>query len=180
MSGALIALIAVVARNGAIGRDNGLLWHLPEDLRHFRETTRGKAVIMGRRTWESLPEAFRPLPGRRNVVLTRDRAFVAGGEIVVHTLADALAAAAPEKVGSDEETAASAAADEVFVIGGAELYRQALPLAQRLYLTEVAADADGDAFFPALDPSEWREVRRRQGSSSEPPFAFVDYERVVR
>ena len=173
MSGALIALIAVVARNGAIGRDNELLWHLPEDLRHFRETTRGKAVIMGRRTWESLPEAFRPLPGRRNVVLTRDRAFVAGGAIVVHSLADALAAAAPE-------AATSAAQDEVFVIGGAELYRQALPLAQRLYLTEVAADADGDAFFPALDPSEWREVRRRQGSSSEPPFAFVDYERVVR
>lgn len=157
-----LALIAVVAQNGAIGRDNGLLWHLPEDLRHFRETTRGRAVIMGRRTWESLPEAFRPLPGRRNVVLTRDRDFTASGAVLAHTLADALTAAGD---------------GEVFVIGGAELYAQTLPAAQRLYLTEVAAAADGDAFFPAIDAAQWREIERREGGRGTPAFDFVTYER---
>ncbi|MBK1681234.1 dihydrofolate reductase [Rhodocyclus tenuis] len=160
----LLTLIAVVAQNGAIGRDNGLLWHLPEDLRHFRATTRGRTVIMGRRTWESLPPAFRPLPGRHNVVLTRDQGFAAEGASVVHTLPDALAIAG---------------AGEVFVIGGAELYRQALPLAQRLVLTEVAADADGDAFFPPVAADEWQEIGREEGSRGEPAFDFVSYQRIA-
>jgi dihydrofolate reductase len=159
-----VALIAVVAQNGAIGRDNALLWHLPEDLRHFRETTRGKSVIMGRRTWESLPPAFRPLPGRRNVVLTRDGAFAAPGAIVANTLAEALAAAGD---------------GEVFVIGGGDLYRQTLPVAHRLYLTEVAAAADGDAFFPTIEAAQWREIERREGGRGTPQFDFVTYERIT-
>ncbi|MQY50719.1 dihydrofolate reductase [Rhodocyclus gracilis] len=159
-----LSLIAVVARNLAIGRDNGLLWHLPEDLRHFRATTRGCAVIMGRRTWESLPAAFRPLPGRHNLVLTRDHGFVAPGASIVHSL---------------EEAIAAAGGGEVFVIGGAELYRQALPLAQRLVLTEVAADADGDAFFPPVAADEWQEIGRQEGSRSEPAFDFVSYQRIA-
>ncbi len=160
----MISLIAAVARNRAIGKDNQLLWRLPEDMRHFRETTRGKAVIMGRKTWESLPAAFRPLPGRRNIVLTRDPAYVAGGAVIARSLPDALALA-----GSEEE---------VFVIGGAELYRQALPLAGRLYLTEVAEAPDGDAFFPEISAADWQEISRatrRDESGLE--FAFVVYRR---
>jgi dihydrofolate reductase len=158
-----ISLIAAVAQNRAIGKDNQLLWHLPEDMRHFRETTRGKTVIMGRKTWESLPEKFRPLPGRRNIVVTRDRNFVAEGAELAHSLDEAIAAA-----GDDGET---------FVIGGAELYRQALPMAQRLYLTEVAQAYEGDVFFPEIQTAEWQEISRmQQCSNSGMEFAFVIYQ----
>jgi dihydrofolate reductase len=158
-----ISLIAAVAQNCAIGKDNQLLWQLPEDMRYFRETTRGKTVIMGRKTWESLPAAFRPLPGRRNIVVTRDRHYVADGAVLAHSLAEAVAAA-----GDDDET---------FIIGGAELYQQALPMAQRLYLTEVAKTYDGDVFFPEIMPAEWQEVSRTQHhSASGIAFAFVIYQ----
>lgn len=159
----MISLIAAVAQNRAIGKDNQLLWQLPEDMRYFRETTRGKTVIMGRKTWESLPAAFRPLPGRRNIVVTRDRQYVATGATVTYSLPEAIAAA-----GNDDET---------FVIGGAELYQQALPLAQRLYLTEVAQTCAGDAFFPELPATEWQEVsRQQQRGESGIEFAFVVYQ----
>jgi dihydrofolate reductase len=159
----MISLIAAVARNRAIGKDNQLLWHLPEDMRHFRETTRGKPVIMGRKTWESLPDAFRPLPGRHNIVVSRNAAYVAPGA----TLASSL-----------EEAIAQAGNDETFVIGGEELYRQALPVAQRLYLTEVDQDFDGDAFFPEVLPQEWEERTREPASgASGLKFSFVLYQR---
>jgi len=159
----MLSLIAAVAQNGAIGKDNQLLWQLPEDLRYFRETTRGKAVIMGRKTWESLPAAFRPLPGRRNIVVTRDRHYVATGATVVHSLPEALTAAGDES--------------ETFVIGGAELYRQALPLAQRLYLTEVAQTCAGDVFFPEISAADWQETSRtQQRSASGIEFAFAVYQ----
>lgn len=158
-----ISLIAAVAQNRAIGKDNQLLWHLPEDMRYFRETTRGKTVIMGRKTWESLPDKFRPLPGRRNIVVTRDNHYVADGALLAHSLDEAIAAA-----GEDGET---------FVIGGAELYKQALPLAQRLYLTEVAHAYEGDVFFPEIAPAEWQEISRaQQCSASGMAFAFVVYQ----
>ena len=115
----MISLIAAVAKNLAIGKDGQLLWHLPEDMRYFRETTRGKPVIMGRKTWESLPDAFRPLPGRKNIVISRNPAYDAAGATLVGSLSEA--------IGQTHE------AEEVFVIGGADIYRQALPLAQRLY-----------------------------------------------
>jgi dihydrofolate reductase len=163
----MIALIAVVARNGAIGNDQKLLWRLPEDLRHFRETTRGKPVIMGRKTWESLPPTFRPLPQRHNIVVSHNPTYLASGA----TLADSI----------DEAIRLAGDADEVLIIGGAEIYRQTLPLAQRLYLTEVAADPAGDAFFPAVTAAEWREVSRRAGcpdpAADFPTFDFVVYER---
>lgn len=160
----MISLIAAVAQNRAIGKDNQLLWHLPEDMRYFRETTRGKTVIMGRKTWESLPAAFRPLPGRRNIVVTRDRQYVAEGAVLVHSLEEAIGAA-------DDD-------GETFVIGGAELYRLALPLAQRLYLTEVAQTCTGDAFFPEIPGAEWQEVSRsQQRGESGIEFAFVVYQR---
>jgi len=160
----MISLIAAVASNRAIGKGQQLLWHLAEDMRHFRETTRGKPVIMGRKTWESLPASFRPLPGRRNLVVSRNPTYQAPGATLAGSLEDALRAAAD--------------AAEVFVIGGAELYRQALPLAARLYLTEVAASVEGDAFFPELAPDDWQEISRTQGhNESGPAIAFVVYQR---
>lgn len=162
-----LSLIAALASNRAIGKDNELLWHLPEDMRHFRETTRGKPVIMGRKTWESLPESFRPLPGRHNIVVSRDPAYQASGATLAGSLADAL-----------RQAEAQTSAEEVFVIGGAQLYREALPLANRLYLTEIEQDFDGDVFFPDVQPQDWEEISRQpsQGTSG-PQFSFVVYQR---
>lgn len=163
----MLSLIAAVAQNRAIGKDQQLLWHLPEDMRYFRETTRGKTVIMGRKTWESLPDAFRPLPGRRNIVVTRNPHYLATGAELADSLIEALDIA--NEKNSDEE---------IFVIGGAELYRQALPLAQRLYLTELAESYAGDAFFPEFSEREWKELSRNaQRSASGLAFAFVVYQR---
>lgn len=159
-----LTLIAAVAKNGVIGDSNALPWHLPEDLKHFKQLTSGHAVIMGRKTWESLPLRFRPLPGRLNIVLTRDPSYAAEGATVVHSMADALAAAAGRTA---------------FVIGGAELYAHALPLADKLELTEIARDFPGDAFFPEIDPTAWREIARQPGiSADELRYDFVTYERT--
>jgi dihydrofolate reductase len=159
-----LALIAAVARNGAIGRGNELLFREPADQRHFRDTTLGCPVIMGRRTWDSLPARFRPLPGRRNLVLSRDAGFTADGAEAVATLDDALARTAD--------------APRVFVIGGAQLYALALPLADELVLTEIDADLPGDAFFPAWDRSQWEETSRRSAvSAAGLPYHFVHYRR---
>jgi dihydrofolate reductase len=161
----MLSLIAAVARNRVIGHDNRLLWHLPGDMRHFREMTRGRPVIMGRKTWESLPEKFRPLPGRLNVVVSRNRDYRAAGAVLAGSLAEAV-----EKTGNGEE---------VFVIGGADLYRQALPLASRLCLTEIAADFSGEALFPEIDPREWREVSRGQPvEEGGLTYAFAAYQRT--
>ncbi len=159
-----IALIAAVARNRAIGRDNGLLFHEPADQRHFRSTTMGCPVIMGRKTWDTLPARFKPLPGRRNVVLSRDPAFAAAGAEVEHSLPDALALLA--------------AAPRIFVMGGAQLYEQALPLAHTLVLTEVDADLDGDCFFPALDRSLFSATTSPVAIGAQGlPYRFVTYRR---
>ena len=164
MSKPILALIAACARGGVIGVENRLPWHLPEDMKFFRETTRGKPVIMGRKTWESLPDAFRPLPGRLNIVVSRNAGYRADGASVVGSLPDALAAAGD--------------ADIVFVMGGADLYRQALPLADRLYLTEIDESFAGDAFFPAFASDHWREAQRKpQLGASGLGFAWVTYER---
>jgi len=156
-----VALIAAMARNRTIGRDNTLPWHLPEDLKHFKATTLGKPVIMGRKTWESLG---RPLPGRRNLVVSRNPDYVANGGELYSSLPAAIAACGDLA--------------ECFVIGGAELYRQALPLAQRIHLTEIALDVDGDAHFPDLADEEWREISRdRQVSEKGLAYDLVVYER---
>ncbi len=160
----MISIIAAVARNGAIGKDNQLLWHLPEDMRHFRETTRGKPVIMGRKTWESLPDSFRPLPGRHNIVISRNPAYQAVGATLVSSL--------------DEAILKACAADEVFVIGGAELYAKTMSVAERLYLTEIDQDFAGDVFFPEIPASEWKEVSRKaQQGTSGLTFSFAVYQR---
>jgi dihydrofolate reductase len=154
-----IALIVARARNGVIGRDGGLPWKIPGELAHFKRTTMGHPVVMGRRTWESIG---RPLPGRRNIVVTRNADFAAAGAEVAASL--------------DAALALCAGSNEVFVIGGAELYAQALPRASRAVVTEIDADYDGDAHFPALSPAEWQVVGRVD-AAGPPPHAFVTYAR---
>jgi len=133
-----ISLIVAASRNGVIGRNGALPWHLPDDLRQFKRLTLGKPVIMGRRTWESIG---RPLPQRRNIVLTRDPGFRAGGCEVAHSVSEALALVA--------------GAEEAMVIGGAQVYAAFLPFAARIWLTRVQAEVDGDTHFPAPDPDAW-------------------------
>jgi len=160
-----MTLIAAVARNRVIGRDNQLIWHLPEDMAYFKAATAGHTVLMGRKTWDSLPPRFRPLPGRRNIVLTRQSGFVAEGAETIDSLPTAL-----EKMAAEEE---------VFVIGGADLYAQALPLARRLMLTEIEDEAEGDALFPPFSRQEWCETARQPGVSADGTrYAFVIYERT--
>ena len=163
MSAATLTLIAAVARNGVIGIDNRLPWRLPADLRHFKALTLGHTVIMGRKTWESLPVNFRPLPGRRNIIVTRNGNYQAEGAAIAASLPAAVAAAE----GSD-----------AFVIGGAELYAAALPLADRLQLTEIDTTFDGDTFFPAIDPQQWQETSRESHHDDAGfGYAFVTYRR---
>jgi dihydrofolate reductase len=161
---AKLHLIYARAANGVIGKDNALPWHLPEDMAHFKRTTLGCPVIMGRKTWDSLPPKFRPLPGRLNIVVTRDGALVAEGASVVHSL-DAARALCP-------------AGGTAWVIGGAQVYAQALPLAEEVVVTEIDREFEGDAFAPALG-SEWQEATREcQVSASGLPFCFVRYRRA--
>ena len=161
----MLSLIAAVARNRVIGKNNQLLWHLPEDMKHFREVTRGKPVIMGRKTWESLPEKFRPLPERHNIVVSRNLDYKAPGATLVSSLEDAIDL--------------TRSADETFVIGGETLYRQALAQAHRLYLTEIDQNYEGDAFFPEVSPKNWIEVSRQKGNESgELRYSFVEYRRA--
>jgi dihydrofolate reductase len=160
-----VSLVAAVARNGVIGRDGTLPWHLPEDMARFRDLTMGHPVVMGRKTWESLPPRFRPLPGRRNVVVTRNPDWRAEGV---------------ERAGSlDAALELLEGSSQVFVIGGAELFAGALPLADELLLTEIDADVEGDTLFPHYDGSAFEEVSREPHVSPDgTPFAFVRYERT--
>ncbi len=159
-----LALIVAVAKNGVIGRNGGLPWRFPEDLRRFRALTMGHALIMGRRTWESLPRA---LPGRQNIVVTRERTFVANGATIAHSLDEALAKVVQPS--------------PAFCIGGGELFRDALPYATIAYVTYIDAAFDGDATFPALNPREWRETQRESHAFDATlgfAHAFVTYERA--
>jgi dihydrofolate reductase len=159
-----ISIIVACARHGVIGRNNELPWHLPEDLAHFKQTTLGKPVIMGRKTFDSIVARLgKPLPGRRNIVITRNRQWHYTGAEVTHNLENAIDLCAFEP--------------EIFIIGGAELYRLAMPLADRLIVTEIALDTDGDAHFPAIDPEVWQETQRDEHGHASLPYAFVVYER---
>ena len=162
-----LALIVAMARNRVIGRDNELPWHLPEDLRHFRQLTMGKPLVMGRRTWQSIG---RPLPGRPSLVVSRDPAFAAEGAEVFASLSAAL-----ERAGVLAE---QAGVGEIMVIGGAQVYAEALPRAARLYVTEVHAEVPGDTWFPAFEGADWQELAREEHppAKGRPGFAFVQYE----
>ena len=159
-----VSLVAAVARGGVIGRDGGIPWRIPEDMARFRELTTGHAVVMGRRTWESLPDQFRPLPGRDNVVVTRNPDWSAQGADRAGSVEDAL-----ELLESEPR---------VFVIGGGEIYAAALPLADELLLTEIDAEIEGDTTFPRWDRDEFEEVERRERiTEGGTRFAFVRYVR---
>lgn len=162
MTRQMLTLIAAVAKNGAIGKDNALPpWRLSADLKRFKALTTGHPVVMGRKTWESLG---RPLPGRHNIVLTRNHGFHPDGATVVHSIEEALTAATNP--------------DEIFVIGGAEIYALAMPRADRLQLTEIDADFDGDTWFPKFERGLWRETQREcHRSDTGLDYAFVTYER---
>ena len=166
----IIALVVAMGDNRAIGKDGGLPWRLSSDMRFFRKVTMGKPILMGRRTFDSLP---RVLDGRLNIVLTRDKAFAAPGAVVTHEVEEALDVARRE--------AKRTGADEIMVIGGADLFRATLPQANRIYLTEVKAAPDADTWFPELDRREWREVSRENhspGPKDDHAFSFVVLERV--
>ena len=152
-----VTLIAAVGVNRAIGRDNGMPWHLPEDLAHFKRTTLGHTLVMGRRTYDSIG---RTLPGRTTVVVTRQAGWSAPGVLVAHSLERALE---------------MADGGEVFIAGGGEIYAQALPLADAMVLTEVEQSPEAEVFFPEVDPADWREVCREPRDG----FSFVTYERVA-
>ena len=159
----MIAIVVAHSANRVIGRDGVLPWRLPADLRRFRELTRGSTVLMGRRTFESLPDAFRPLPERRNLVLSGDPGFRPPGAEVFASLDDAL-----EACGGD-----------CFVIGGEGTYRDALPRCERLYATEIDAELDGDAFFPEIDAAQWTCVEDGEPLiENELGFTFRTYERA--
>ena len=161
----IVSIIAAVADNGVIGWDGGLPWHLPADLKRFKKLTTGHHMVMGRRTWDSIGR--RPLPGRPTIVVSRDPAFVAEGARVARSVEEALELAA--------------GADEVFIAGGQAIYREALPVADRVYLTRVHARFEGDTFFPAFDASGWQVVvEERHEADEKNPHAhtFLVYERV--
>lgn len=159
-----VTLVAAIARGGVIGTGNVIPWHIPEDLAFFRERTMGHAVVMGRRTWDSLPDRFRPLPGRRNIVVTRNSAWAGSGAEHATSLDDALRLVE--------------GAVEVFVIGGAEIFAAALPVADRLVLTEIERDVEGDVLFPDWDRTAFEEVTREAVVAADgTALSFVTYER---
>lgn len=160
-----LTLVVAIAKNRVIGRDNQLPWHLPEDLQHFKAVTLGHPVLMGRKTWESLPPRFRPLPGRRNIVVTRQAGYAASGAEVVQSIPAALALAGAE--------------EEVCVIGGAEIFAATLPQADTLEVTEVDLEPAGDTWFPEFSPAEWRETAREAHvGQNGVGYAFVTYKRI--
>lgn len=161
-----ISLIVARAGNGVIGKDGAVPWRISADMKYFKQSTLGKPIVMGRKTFQSLG---RPLPERLNIVVSRDKSFRAEGVTVVHSLDEALSAAA----GQD--------ALEVMIIGGAEIYKQALPQVERIYLTEVHGDVDGDTFFPELEKGAWQEVSRdfvSRGEKASHDCSFVILQRV--
>lgn len=159
-----VTIIAAIGKDTrALGKNGDLLWHLPEDMKRFKELTTGHTVIMGRKTWESLPEKFRPLPNRTNIVITRDSSYVVTGATIAHSLPEAI-----EKARAIEHA-------EIFIIGGAQIYAEALPLANRLYLTLVDSEVQGDVFFP--DYSEFTKELFREEHIGNPSHTFITFER---
>lgn len=158
-----ISLIVAVSRSGVIGKNGKMPWHLPADLKYFKSITMGKPIVMGRKTFESLG---RPLPGRENIVLTRDKNFIAEGCTIIHSLEEMLQHAAD--------------ADEVMIIGGAQLYEQMLPHADHIYMTQVDCQAEGDTWFPEIDPAEWEMTFSEAHEADEKnpcAYTFIRYDR---
>lgn len=165
-----VAMIVAQAQNRVIGRDNKLPWYLPGDLKYFKQATLGKPIVMGRKTFDSIGK---PLPGRLNIVITRDQSYQPDGVKVVHSLQEAIELA--------ESQALIDGAEELMIIGGEQIYAQALPLAERLYITQVHADVEGDAHFPVFEPDDWQELGREDFSAEGPnpyDYSFIVYQRI--
>ncbi len=154
-----VTLIVAQASNHCIGKDGGLPWHIPEDLKHFRQCTMGKTVLMGRKTWESLPEKHRPLSGRKNVVITRDRSFIAEGATLFHNLEEAL------------ETLKN---EDIWILGGAEIFKQSLPFAEKIELTQIHVPYEGDTFFPEISQGAWSIIKEEKHDG----YSFITYHRI--
>jgi dihydrofolate reductase len=164
----IITQIVARTKNNVIGRENDLPWHLPDDMKFFKETTRGHHILMGRKNFESIPMKFRPLPDRVNIVITRQEDYTAEGVKVFNSIDEGVS------------FARESGADELFIIGGAEIYKQTLSITDKIYLTEINTIMDGDAFYPELDPDHWIEIDRwhhPSDSRHEFDFDFVTYER---
>ena len=146
-----ISIIVAVANNNVIGKNNSLIWSLPADMKFFKEKTTGHCIITGRKNYESIPEKFRPLPNRTNIVITRQQGYSAPGAIVVDSIEKAI------------QTAKETGGNEIFIIGGAEIYKQSLHLVNRIYLTKIHHTFEGDTFFPELKSNEWRETNHTKG-----------------
>ncbi len=171
-------LIFARARNGVIGAQGTMPWHLPEDLAHLKRTTMGCPVIMGRKTWDSLPPRFRPLPGRTNVVITRQTDWAADGAVSAHSLNQAVELCSPD--GDAGDPAASQGSTDAWVLGGAEIYAQAALIANAAVVTEIEADFEGDSMAPVFGP-EWVEVSREKHVSAKGlAFSFVNYRNTSR
>ena len=155
----MLSLISAISNNNVIGVDNDLPWHIPEDLKHFREKTRGKTVLMGRKTWESLPEQYRPLPKRLNIIITRQEDYTSGENIEVFSSIDAALLAHKD--------------EDIMVIGGGGIYAQTIDIADTLYITHVNKEVEGDVVFPDIHGSMWKETERDDRDG----FSFVTYER---
>ena len=165
----IVSAIAALSRNRVIGKNNDLPWRLPDDMRFFMETTKGHHVVMGRKNYDSLHEKFKPLPQRTNIVITRQEDFKAPGCVILHAVEPALDIAR-----ENNET-------ECFIIGGAEIYKLAMPYTTRLYLTEIDAHIDGDTFFPEVDMKQWKEISRKHHPADDRhayAFDIVVYDRI--
>jgi dihydrofolate reductase len=172
----IISLIAGVSKNNVIGGGNTLLWNLPADMKHFREITSGHTVIMGRKTFESIG---RTLPNRRNIVITRDKNYTRDDIEVVNSIEEALRLVGLEQGKEFEENQDEV---EVFIIGGGEIYKQAIDKAQKLYITEVHQDFEGDTLFPEIDKKKWQETSRENFEIDEKnniPYSFVEYKKTA-
>ena len=164
-----ISIIVAVAENNVIGKNNQLVWHLPTDTKYFKDKTNGHCIMTGRKNYESIPEKFRPLPNRTNIVVTRQKNYSAPGAVVVNTIEEAIS------------TAKQKGEAECFIIGGAEIYRQTINLADKLYYTTIHHSFDGDAFFPELDLSKWKLISKRDYQPDEKhkyPFSISELERI--
>jgi dihydrofolate reductase len=164
----MISLIAALTKNRVIGKNNDLPWHLPDDMKYFMQTTKAHHVIMGRKNYESIPEKFRPLPNRTNIVVTRQKDFAAPGCIIVNSIADGIA------------MARAAGETQLFIIGGSEIYALGMPHADLLYLTEIDTTLEGDTYFPEFDKGEWEEQSRTHHEADARhayAFDFVVYKK---
>jgi dihydrofolate reductase len=162
----ILSIIVAVSENNVIGKDNTLIWDLPADMKYFKEKTSGHCVITGRKNYESIPKKYRPLPNRTNIIITRQRNYNAPNAIVVGSLEQAI------------EKAANTGDSEIFIIGGAEIYKQSLLLVDKLYVTKIKQVFEGDAFFPEINKEQWKEVSRLDFSKDEKnkyDYSFLEF-----